>query len=151
MQTGAQNIIINKGSCIYQREIIHELMHAIGFYHEHTRPDRDKYLIINKQNIKSSFNFWLFLWSFNVFSWSVFYFLELANIDINFGKNPNGVNYTAYDFKSIMHYNENQFGTNTLQSKDGHKYQNTSVLSQSDIIGVKNLYQCLGTISFKIT
>ena len=31
--------------------ILHEFIHAWGFHHEHTRPDRDKYVKVHKQNI----------------------------------------------------------------------------------------------------
>ena len=32
--------------------IKHEFLHAMGFYHEHVRADRDDYVIVNMTNIK---------------------------------------------------------------------------------------------------
>ena len=34
------------------RSILHTLFHVLGRYHEHQRPDRDKYVMINWKSVK---------------------------------------------------------------------------------------------------
>ena len=43
--------------CKNRGHVTHELMHALGFFHEHTRPDRDKFVKILWHNIKSGNSF----------------------------------------------------------------------------------------------
>ena len=65
----------------YHFRVIHELMHAMGFWHEHTRPDRGKYIEVIEENIVER-------WAFN---------LHIQNI--------NQANLVGkYDLCSIMHY-----------------------------------------------
>ncbi|XP_046456656.1 hatching enzyme 1.2-like [Daphnia pulex] len=69
---------------------MHELMHTAGFYHEHTRPDRDTYVKINFTNIQPQY----------------------AN---NFEKNLASQVTTlglAYDYGSVMHYPQYVFAIN---------------------------------------
>nr|CAH0103501.1 unnamed protein product [Daphnia galeata] len=71
--TGCNNLVgmINQGAqdlslddnCINENSpgtVLHELMHAAGFFHEHTRPDRDEFVRIDFDNtitdFKSAFN-----------------------------------------------------------------------------------------------
>lgn len=60
--------------------IMHELMHALGFLHMQSHPDRDNYVKVNYENIKYGMEF--------------AFAKEEANVINNFG--------TPYDLNSIM-------------------------------------------------
>lgn len=63
-----------------QRTIMHELMHSLGFYHEHSRNDRDSYIVVHFDNIKEGAH-------------------------SQFRKITSDFEYlTPYDKRSIMHY-----------------------------------------------
>ena len=68
--------------------VTHEIMHALGFYHEHNRYDRDQYLKIIWKNIQPGY-------------------------EKNFQKNTKmdaDTSGTPYDPCSVMHYGETSFG-----------------------------------------
>lgn len=52
-QGGKQDVNIQPGNtgCVYKGIIAHELIHAIGYFHEQSRTDRDKYVTIHWGNI----------------------------------------------------------------------------------------------------
>lgn len=49
-QQDTQEITLGNG-CQYRGTIAHEIMHLLGFYHEHTRQDRDQYITVYDENI----------------------------------------------------------------------------------------------------
>nr|CAH0109024.1 unnamed protein product [Daphnia galeata] len=87
---GAQEVSLDDG-CIASWApgvVMHEFMHAAGFFHEHTRPDRDTYVTINSANVLSQY----FASNFNIMSASQVTTLGLA-----------------YDYGSVMHYSKYAF------------------------------------------
>lgn len=49
-QGGRQQVSLGNG-CGTVGVAIHEVMHALGFFHEQSRRDRDKYITVNFNNI----------------------------------------------------------------------------------------------------
>ena len=54
MMGGKQELSLQAGGCTFIGTSAHELMHALGFHHEQSRADRDKYLIVLYENIDPS-------------------------------------------------------------------------------------------------
>ncbi|KAJ6216814.1 hypothetical protein RDWZM_007971 [Blomia tropicalis] len=126
---GPQAISIGK-NCDKFGIVVHELGHVVGFWHEHTRPDRDQNVAIINQNIMEGQEY-----NFN----------KLGEDEVN----SLGVN---YDHDSIMHYSRNTFAKNpnldTIMAREDpvHKVRpeigQRLRLSTGDITQTMLLYRC---------
>ncbi|XP_054920841.1 astacin-like metalloendopeptidase isoform X2 [Dermacentor andersoni] len=51
MQGGEQTVALDPSLCLELGQVAHEFLHALGFFHEHSRPDRDEYVRVLWDNI----------------------------------------------------------------------------------------------------
>ncbi|MEM8891001.1 MAG: zinc-dependent metalloprotease [Bacteroidota bacterium] len=98
--------------------VIHEVIHSLGFWHEHQRPDRDDFIDINFNNIQNDFK---------------------HNFTVR-----NGDIITPYDFTSIMHYSDGAFNINSnvavIEGKNGERIGSQGVLTEIDIDDINYYY-----------
>ncbi|KFO53084.1 Dorsal-ventral patterning tolloid-like 1, partial [Corvus brachyrhynchos] len=125
---GPQAISIGK-NCDKFGIVVHELGHVIGFWHEHTRPDRDDHVSIIRENIQPG---------------QEYNFLKMEPEEVeSLGE--------TYDFDSIMHYARNTFSRGIFLDTILPKYDVNGVrpaigqrtrLSKGDIAQARKLYRC---------
>jgi hypothetical protein len=56
LQGGVQELSLGVG-CVFPDIAAHEFIHALGYHHEQTRPDRDEWVKVNFNNIGMLFFF----------------------------------------------------------------------------------------------
>lgn len=121
IKNGGQPLTLKRNGCLYKGIVQHEFIHALGFYHEQSRPDRDKYVTINKSNIKPSY----------------IYNFEKRNDLSSLG--------SEYDFGSVMHYGRTAFtknGKDTISSKTNKAFGQRVGASETDVEQIRLMYQC---------
>nr|BAJ23943.1 hatching enzyme [Hypomesus nipponensis] len=120
-QRGVQQVSLDTAGCISNGVIQHELLHALGFYHEHTRSDRDQYIKVNFENIRP----------------------ENAKDFVK--QDTNNLN-TPYDYSSVMHYGKYAFsrgGDTITPIPDSSVTIGQRVgMGRIDIERVNKLYEC---------
>ncbi|XP_073703909.1 meprin A subunit beta-like [Garra rufa] len=127
----AQTLSIGNG-CGIKAIVEHEFLHALGFWHEQSRYDRDDYVIINFKNIITGNER-----NFNKYS-----------------KNVSTTQDTPYDYYSVMHYDKNALsnGNGSTIITKRPEFQDVIgqllEMSEYDVIELNKLYKCNSSISF---
>ncbi|XDV40203.1 hypothetical protein PO909_009330, partial [Leuciscus waleckii] len=128
---GRQTLSIGNG-CGIKAIVEHEFLHALGFWHEQSRYDRDDYLTIKFENIIKGYE---------------------RNFD-KYSENVTTTQGTPYDYYSVMHYDKNAFSNGNgstiitklpeFQDVIGQRLD----ISEYDAIELNKLYKCNSSISF---
>ncbi|ODM95436.1 Zinc metalloproteinase nas-13 [Orchesella cincta] len=121
-KSGAQIISLDT-NCVSVGTIIHEMIHALGFLHEQSRPDRDRYVTINWDNIQPEYQD-----QFSKYDYS-----QVTTFGVR------------YNTKSIMHYSSYVFSLNgkpTIVTTTGRIIGRNDELQRTDIIKLKRMYNC---------
>ncbi|TNM90642.1 hypothetical protein fugu_002931 [Takifugu bimaculatus] len=118
---GRQYISLQRPGCVRSGVVHHEILHALGFHHEQSRSDRDRFVTINYANIQ-------------------------PGRQRNFRKVQTNNLGTSYNYRSVMHYRKTSFSRNGLPTivAKGNPNQilGSSFITYSDIIRVRRLYGC---------
>ncbi|XP_054616865.1 zinc metalloproteinase nas-14-like isoform X2 [Dunckerocampus dactyliophorus] len=116
---GAQPVYYSKTCSV--GNLCHEIMHALGLHHEHTRKDRNKYITIQWNNIKQG---------------------KKKHFKMKRGNTFN----LPYDLESIMHYGKYFFSANgrptLLPKKRRARIGQRTHLSKLDAQRLNKLYHC---------
>uniref|UniRef100_A0A0N4ZNR4 Metalloendopeptidase n=1 Tax=Parastrongyloides trichosuri TaxID=131310 RepID=A0A0N4ZNR4_PARTI len=123
--SGVQVLSLDNG-CMEYPTIIHEMMHVVGFYHEHERWDRDSYIDIIWQNIDRG-------------ALDQFGKVDLSKTSY-YGQ--------GYDYKSILHYDSLAFSKNGLPTMlpkvtaMATTIGNAKDFSEIDLKKINRMYKC---------
>ncbi|XP_041045250.1 meprin A subunit beta-like [Carcharodon carcharias] len=128
---GRQELSIGKG-CERIGTIEHEFLHALGFWHEQSRADRDDYITIVWDRIENGKEY-----NFNKYN-------DKKSSDLNI----------PYDYTSVMHYSSTAFNNGTKPTIVTKIEEFSDVIGQRldfsdyDVLRLNRLYNCSSSLSF---
>lgn len=114
--------------CHFEGHIQHEMMHVLGFVHEHSRADRDRYILINENNILPG---------------------KAGQFSIQ-KESPINIFNHVYDYGSIMHYSGYAFSKDENHLRTIIPLKNMPIgqrvlVSPLDLGKVNSFYNCSGS------
>ncbi|ELT91374.1 hypothetical protein CAPTEDRAFT_118546, partial [Capitella teleta] len=121
---GRQRVVLGTPCLQHLGRMQHELLHTLGFYHEQQRPDRDKFVRINWNNIKQG-------------NCKYHDFMRL---------NPGRKMHPdlPYDYDSVLHYPKHAFAVDptvpSIATPNGEKIGQRIRMSKLDVKRVQLLY-----------
>uniref|UniRef100_A0A7I4YJJ3 Zinc metalloproteinase n=1 Tax=Haemonchus contortus TaxID=6289 RepID=A0A7I4YJJ3_HAECO len=122
MTGGEQELSLGSG-CSTMGIIAHEFMHALGIFHMQSRHDRDSFITIDLTNVPEGSRY-------------------------NYNKLTTGesVNYTPYEYGSVMHYDAQSFASsgNSMKPKNARylRTMGSHMISFYDISIINTHYKC---------
>ncbi|XP_078600494.1 blastula protease 10-like [Branchiostoma floridae x Branchiostoma japonicum] len=124
VQGGEQEVSFGNG-CIHKGIMMHELMHAVGFWHEQSRSDRDYWVDIIWDNVQDG---------------KEHNFIKYSQTEVDTLGAP-------YDYGSLMHYSATSFSKNSLPTVV-NRIPTDEVMGQrggfstTDVQKINQLYSC---------
>ena len=109
---------------VINRTVLQLTSNLKGFWHEHSRPDRDEYIDIQWDNIR------------------------MDGIKTNFNKQSSSIDSLGapYDYNSVMHYHSRAFnnknGSITIKTPVGEEIGQRRGISNGDKLQMRLMYQC---------
>ncbi|RCN48533.1 astacin, partial [Ancylostoma caninum] len=129
--------------CGYFTGVAHEVGHALGLEHTHSRPDRDQYLTVDWNNVEKEFRA-LYEKEIQRDSQSL---IDVYNKTFRrqFEKISGNTNYSGilYDYGSIMHYGASGTNPSMIPKDRNHKRTiGSQAISFADLLEVNKRHNC---------
>ncbi|XP_067637643.1 hatching enzyme 1.2 [Eurosta solidaginis] len=125
---GRQVVNLQSSLCFrHNGTTMHELMHALGFLHEHNRHERDSFIRVLIKNVKNGL---------------------MSNFEKGSPRDQYGFG-VPYDYASVMHYSKTSFSKNgqpTIEAlrntKESKMMGQRTGFSNSDVAKLNAMYKC---------